>query len=177
MTTDELKALARRQLEFGIEELRETGELVQKFTLVKRGGRLDIIFVEGAVTNDAGAKEALAMTLRKRVAPEGIEAVLMLSDVFWGTMRSREAELLRRSLDLNVEESAAMGLCDKHEAVMVTLESPILNQVLRQEYRREGDGTVIVLVGELFIRDDTSPDMKVRGGRFTGFFPHAAGHA
>jgi len=171
MTIPELKALAQERLDFGVAQIRETGQLIQRFYLVKYGGTLEGIMLGGDITNSKSAKAALGMTLKVRVAAGGIEAVIMLSDVYFSTI-SNENEAIRRRLNMNVEESAAFGLCERHEGVLVTLESPILAQWTRQEYRR--DGKTIRLIGAPWTRDNTDPSFVRLTGNFVNFFPQKA---
>jgi hypothetical protein len=170
LTIPALKALAQRTLDYGIERIRETGELMMTFTLVKRDGGIEMIGVDGETTNSGRRKDALAKTLKARVSEGQIEAILMLSDVFFADDITPQAEAIRQQFGMTIEQAAAAGLCRRREAVYCILQSPILALWMKQEYRR--DGSRVELVGAPEVQDDASGDWQVEaGGRFTGFFP------
>ncbi len=94
----------------------------------------------------------------------------MMSDTFVALI-SPENEKIRRRLKMNVFEASAFGLCEKREAVIVILESPIYQQMLQQIYQRDPkDGTKITLVGEPEIKDSSDPHVRMMPARFTGYF-------
>lgn len=170
LTIDQLRDLARRTMDFGIDKITKDGDLCQMFYLVRADGSMDVVVVEGGITNDENAKRALSITLKARVAAEGFLAVIMLSDVFFTENLSKESDKLRQLLGLTIKQAADAGLCEITEAIIVSLESPIFYLILRQKYRRDGD--CIELLGERTEEDDSSGNgIKPRRARFTGFFP------
>jgi Icc-related predicted phosphoesterase len=173
MTIEELKALAQRVMDTGIEQIRETGSLMQKFILAKRDGGLDYMVIGGDITNSESAKSALSQEIKKRIATGDVQAVIHLSDT-WFAKITPENQRIKEKLHMNVEEAAAFGLCEKAEAVMVTLESPILNLIMQQAYER--DGNKVTLVGSVVTADDTDGTFRSDPARFTGLF-HAASAA
>jgi hypothetical protein len=175
LTIPDLKALAQRQLDYGIERIRETGDLMQTFILVKRDGTMEMIVIDRAITNDEQQKFTLSKMLKARVAEGEIEAVIMLSDVFFADDITPQGNAIRQQFRMTIEQAAAAGLCRMREAVMCMLESPIFGQHMQQEYRR--DGTRIELVGAPLIADDASGTGKFLPSRFTGFFPRPASAA
>ncbi len=172
LTIPELQALARKTLDFGIEHIRQSGDLAQMFHLFKRDGTREIQLLTGEITNSKQAKRLFGDLLKERCRQGEIEAVLMLSDIYFSSTMTPEQEKVRAAFGWNIEEASAAGLCDKHEAVMVSLESPIYVQLLRQEYRR--DGKVITLVGEPMIEDDIHGKARF-SGNMAGFFERAGG--
>lgn len=171
MTIAQLKQLAQETLDYGIAEIRESGSLSQSFYLVKRGGGMDFVLVDGSVTNDESSKSALAKQLKERVAEGEVEAVIMLSDVYWAELDPK-ADTIRKRFGMTVKEAQDAGLCESHEGVLVTLESPILQQLSRQEYRR--DGNRIELVGNALVADNASGNdtgMRALPSRFMNYFP------
>ncbi len=167
VTIPELQALARTTLDFGIEHIRQNGVLAQMFHLFKRDGTTEIQLLAGEITNSKQAKRLFGDLLRERCRQGEIEAVLMLSDIYFTSTITPEQEKIRAAFGWNIEEASAAGLCDKHEAVMVSLESPIYVQLLRQEYKR--DGKLITLVGEPMMEDDSAGRAQF-SGNFAGFF-------
>jgi hypothetical protein len=167
MTTDELKRLAETMLKFGVERMLEHGDLQQMFNLVRHDGAMELVTLDGAISNNARGKDMVAATMRRKLATGNHAAVLMLSDAFWART-TPEQEKIRQELGLNVEQAAAAGLCEKHEAVICTVESPFYHQQARQGYRRE-DGR-IVLDGTVETMGSDDPTYK-SSGRFFGMFP------
>jgi hypothetical protein len=96
-----------------------------------------------------------------------------------------ELEKVKRAFRMTIEDCWKAGMIPKREAVSVTLESPIYQQVARQEYRRvvsnaAGD-RAIELVGAPEIMSSV-PDANGMSGRYSGrmmgFFANAReGHA
>jgi len=170
MTVEQLKSLAQGTLEFGTETIRKTGELCQQFTLAKRDGGLELIVIDGRITNDENAKSALGRMIHARVDAGEIEAVIMVSDT-WIAEISPGNNAIKKRLRMTVSEAAAFGLCKKVEAVVCVLESPILQWLAQQPYDREG--TKITLRGAPIIQDDTTGKWKHERARFSGFFAEA----
>jgi hypothetical protein len=163
MTIEELKSFSANALNHAVKILTSTGSLGQIFHLIRRTGAHEVIGVSGEITNSDAAKNGLAATLRQRIAKYGdVEAVIMISDVFWAEITPEKARM-KKLLGLNVEQAEAAGLCTKSEAIIVMLESPILQQLTRQMYERGSDGK-INLKGAPVIADNTS------GGKFEGRF-------
>lgn len=172
-TIEELRDLVRRILGEATEELLRTGSVFQRFYLVRKGGGMDLVLIDSDITNDEKEKSALGKGLRRIVEGGEIEAVVMASDVFYAKDIAPEANKVREALGLNIEQAHAMGLCEKREALLVTLESPIFAGLARQEYRREGgrpalDGEPLIVDGE---------NCRFGAGRFSGVFRWPAGHA
>lgn len=174
MTIDELKKLALTSLDYGVKYIRDKGGFNQMFHLIPREGPAEIMMLDGIISNSAKAKGAIADLIHMRVAAGDIEAVLMISDIFYSTDMSPENYKLRKKMRWNIEESSARGLCTKHEAIAVTLESPIYQMVARQEYRRVGDPERIELVGDVVTIDTTAQGWQVEG-RFTNYWPRQKG--
>jgi hypothetical protein len=175
MTIEKLKALADHALEFGLECLQDGRELHLMFHLVLRAGGLEMMVVDSGITNSEDAKAELAATIKARIAAGEIEAVIMLSDTWFAENIHPEANKIRQAFRMTIEQAAAAGLCEKREAVMVRLESPIYWLHMQQEYVRSGDR--IEVKGERSRTDslDGGPNYKAR---FTNFFgPPAAGEA
>jgi hypothetical protein len=168
MTIEQLKELAEAILTLGVDLLKERrGDLPAMFHLVKLDGSHEIIEIEGDLINRSDVKETLARRIRERVAAGELQAVALLSDTFVGRM-TEENEKIRRRLGLNVEQSAALGLCERREAVMVALDSPTFRQVITQFYKRE-DGRIEL--SERKMMDDTVPGNH-GSGRMLDFFDH-----
>jgi hypothetical protein len=175
MTIEKLKDLADHALEFGLGCLREKGSLHLMFQLVLRAGGIEVMMVAGDVTNSEDAKAELAATIKARAAAGELEAVIMLSDMFFAENITPEANKIRLAFRMTIEQAAAAGLCEKREAVMVRLESPIYWLHMQQEYVRAGDR--IEVKGEPVRTDslDGGPNWQAR---FTNFFgPPAASEA
>ena len=166
MTVPELRELAQQVMNTSFERLRETGELGQMFFLLKPAGGMEIIVLDGSVTNNEEAKKKLGRELKLRVVAEQIQAVLMVSDVFVSGDMSKEQNRARRILGLTVHQAAQAGFCTVSEAVVVMVETPIYRLHLTQRYRR--DGKRIQTDGEMVSHE--TPDVRALPSRFTGFF-------
>jgi hypothetical protein len=172
VTTDELRDLAHKTLEFGVECLR-SGELLQTVHLVKNEGR-DVIVIDPRISNDHESKRVLTQALKVRLqADPNIEAVLMLSDSYVTELTSEEA-LMRARLHMTPSEMSEMGFGRRREAIMVLLESPMYKQWLQQEYKRvklQGDNgaDTIVLIGKPVVRVEGEHGVMV-GGLFNNLF-------
>jgi hypothetical protein len=175
VTIEDLKAIAQRALDFGIERIRETGELHQMFHLVGRE-KTKIIMCGGDVTNDEDAKQELSEHLKARVRGESIDAVIMVSDTYIAEA-TREQDAIRRAFGMTIEDMFKAGMIPKREAVTVTLESPIYAQCVTQEYRRaEDDDKRVELVGAPVITSTVEDANGISGkyrGRFMNWFPEA----
>jgi hypothetical protein len=175
MTIEELKKFAAVALEHAVQILVDTGDLPHMLQLVRRSGVIEIIVSLPDITNSEQNKYGLSQMLRARMAEHGdVEAVIMVSDVFWAYFTT-EQEKIKRAFRLTVEQAAGAGLCERLEAVMVTLESPILYQMAKQKYIRGADKRTITLDGEPEVVDDTgsTPDGIAQfTGRFTNLFRH-----
>jgi hypothetical protein len=172
---EELKRMAEGFGGMALDELRKSGSLMQKFHLIGEG-KIEIICSAGDVTNSEKAKGALAAQLRARIAEGDIEAVVMVSDV-WITNITPEANKIKSAFRMNVEQAAAAGLCEKREAFICSLESPLYCQLTTQMYRREADRVVLDGPPEISVEDGRSGE-KPNGrhfGRFMSFWPHQAG--
>jgi hypothetical protein len=174
MTVEDLKVIAQKALDFGIERIRETGDLHMMFHLVGRE-KTEIVMCAGDVTNSEAAKAELSRDLKARVRAGGVEAVVMLSDTYIAEMTPAQ-EKLKRAFRMTVEDCFNAGMIPKREAVTVTLESPIYAQIARQEYRRVDGGRAIELAGAPQIISSIEDANGISGkysGRFTGWFPTA----
>lgn len=154
MTITQLQAFARAALDYAVDSIREQGSIRQQFHLVGRDDApIQVMVLDGSITNNPDALAAFFEVLRLKIKTDNVEAVVMLSDVFVTGELTMEQAREKQRRGWNVEQAAQAGLCEKHEAVMVVLESPIYCQILRQKYRREPN---VELVGELEIVDSTT---------------------
>ena len=180
MTIEDLKAIAQKALDYGIECIREGGELHLMFHLIGRDGVHEIVVCASDITNSEEAKAAFSRKLKERVRERGVEAVIMVSDTYIADI-TPEQEKVKRAFQMTVEDCWKAGMFPKREAVTVTLESPIYQQLTRQEYRRADGGRAVELVGAPQIISSV-PDANGLGGKYSGrmmgFFPAAReGHA
>lgn len=157
MTIPQLQEFARAALDYAVDSIREQGSIRQQFHLVGRDDApIQVMVLDGSITNNPDALAAFFEVLRLKIKTDNVEAVVMLSDVFVTGELTMEQAREKQRRGWNVEQAAQAGLCEKHEAVMVVLESPIYCQILRQKYRREPpESTNAVLVGEPEIVDST----------------------
>ena len=184
MTIEDLKAIAQKALDYGIERIRDDGELHMMFHLIDRDGGREMVVCMPDITNSEEAKAAFARKLKERVRAGGVEAVAMVSDTYIAHNMTPAQEATRRAFRMTIEDCWKAGMIPKREAVSVTLESPIYQQLARQEYRRVdvgGGAERIELVGAPEIISSL-PDANGRSakysGRMMGFFAHAReGHA
>lgn len=168
MEIDQLKELATRIREVSIERLTETGSLDMVFHLVRTDGTFEIVYPEPDAANHSSQKDALSKLIRARIAGGGIEAVIFVSDIYFGKTINNEATRIMQQMKLNVEEGEALGLIKKVEAVMVTIDSPIYFEIGRQVYTRDKQDRSKVTLGE-FERTTAENGMRFEG-RFFNFF-------
>jgi hypothetical protein len=112
MTIEELKTIADTVLHYGVKMLRCDGDVPMLFHLVRADGTMEFIPVPGAVTNNARAKYLLSEIIKDRIKAGGIEAVIMLSDVWWGFLSEENYEY-RRRMKWSVRECQEHGLMEK----------------------------------------------------------------
>lgn len=173
MTIVELKDHAARMLDFGIEQIRTNGDLRQMFHLVCRDGTIEVMLIDGRITNSEDAKRALGRQLKARVATGEIEAVIQLSDTYWTSDMDPEKDKIRQALDMTIEQAGKAGFCTVHEGILCVLQSPILYQTTIQEYKRDGERCE--LAGEPRTGSDEDGAIeRPAGGRFD-FFPRQGG--
>lgn len=181
VTIEDLKAIAQEALDYGVSCIRDDGELHMMFYLIGRDGTREIVMCDGPLTNSEKAKQMLSERLKRRVRERGIEAVAMVSDTFIAENMTPAQEATRRTFRMTIEDCFNAGMIPKREAVTVTLESPIYQQIARQEYRRVDDGRAIELVGAPDISssiEDANGISAKYSGRMMGFFANAReGHA
>ena len=170
MNLERLRGIAREELDRAIATLRETGSVHMSLTLVKRDEGIEMMVIDGALTNDEGFKADLGRKIKARVDAGEIQAVMMVSDTFFAANTTPENDAIRRRLRLTIEEAHAFGLCEKREAVLVTVESPIYAAHMQQEYRRVDGAKRIELVGEPIIANDADGTMQRRSARFSGYW-------
>lgn len=169
MTIDELKELGQSCLNDAISDLQRTGSLNAYFVVVASDGlRREVYATLDNAMNDEAFKTALARMIRDRVAKGDVVAVVFVSDVFFARDLNPDSDKVRKAFRMNVEQAAAAGLCTKHEGIIVQVESPIYQQHLTQEYRR--DGAKIEMVGSpaIFVAGVTG---RVLPSRMAGWFP------
>jgi hypothetical protein len=176
VTIEELKAMAQQTLDDGIAQIRDDGELHMMFYLFGRDGTREIAVCMPDITNSEEAKAAFARKLKERVRAGGVEAVAMVSDTYIAENLTPAQEAIRREFRMTIEDCWKAGMIPKREAVSVTLESPIYQQVARQEYRRVDGGRAIELVGAPEVTssiEDANGKSGKYSGRMMGFFAHA----
>jgi hypothetical protein len=91
-----------------------------------------------------------------------------------------DAAKIARILGMNVEESEAAGLCQKIEALICSLETPLYCQMTRQSYKRDGDRIILDGPPEITVEDGRGSSPALAGrfyGRFMSFWPHQAQEA
>jgi hypothetical protein len=167
---ERLRGIAREELDRAIATLRETGSVMQMFTLVKRDESVEMIALDGALTNNEGFKADLSRKIKARIAAGELQAVMMVSDTYFAANITPENQAIRQRLRLTIEEAHAFGLCELREGVMVVLESPIFAAHMRQEYRRVDGGKRVELVGEPWIASDADGTMQRMTARFSGYW-------
>lgn len=169
MELERLKLNVDVLLAHGVVALQEKGAVDPMLELVKADGTAELMPIEGRLLNDGFAKSAIATLVRARVAAGGIEAVLLLSDIYYAVL-SPESHRIMQERRLTVKQAADAGLCEKAEAVMVILDAPDYHQIARQPYKRV-DGRIDL--GERFDADSTMAGFGGAVGRFVNFFPQA----
>jgi len=165
MTIEELKDLAGGVMEFALNYLRENESLDAMFQLVTRDG-IDVIQIEGPLINSATAKKEISDRIRERIRSGDVQAVIFVSDTFYAETTVENQRIINRER-LNVEQAHARGLCDKQEAILVTLETPIYQSLTRQIYQRFGKR---IKPGKLLLDDSTMPSFGGATGRMFNFF-------
>ncbi len=170
MTIERLREIARKEFDRAVAQIRETGSVMQMFTLIKRDESIEIMAIDGALTNNEAWKADFGRKIKARVAAGELQAVMMVSDIYFAANITPENDAIRQRLRLTIEDAHALGLCEKREAVMVTLESPIYAAHMRQEYRRVDGAKRIELVGEPDITSDAEGTMQTRAARFSGYW-------
>lgn len=181
MTIEELKAIAQKALDYGIECIRDDGELHMMFHLIGRDGGREMVVCADDITNSEEAKAAFARKLKERVRERGVEAVIMVSDTYICDSMTLAQDAIRREFRMTIEDCWKAGIIPKREAVSATLESPIYQQIARQEYRRADGGRAVELVGvpEIISSIPDANGLSAKySGRMMGFFAAAReGHA
>jgi hypothetical protein len=162
MTLDEIREMARGIMARALEELKTTESVEACFYLITSAYGIEVHVLVGESVNDAGFKTRVSQMIRQRVQRGDIVGVIYVADTFWSKVKP-DAYRAIRALKLGVEEAAAMGLCTKHEGVLMTLESPLTQETITQEYRRIEK--TIELIGEPILRSGGK-----FGGRFFGWF-------
>lgn len=168
MTITELRNTVQELFDYGVQQIRENGQLSLTFWLIRHDGIREVVFLEGDAINDENAKRELGLALRTRVAAGDIQAVIMVSDIYYTEDLTPEAETVRRMFHMTIEQAANAGLCTKAEAVAASLESSIINLTLRQGYRRTSAG--IELVGTVVSTCDVDGTGRTLPARFSGLF-------
>lgn len=168
---EKLKTIWRKFLDVKIKELRDTKNITPTFHIVSGCEKADIVMgIAPEMMGSEDTKDALAQLIRKAVADVKAQAVMSITDTFQADFRGRNEEVSRECSrrmvreGITVSQAAELGWCRKREALVATIESPILFQMFFQYYRRNDKGNV--LLEERGEHDD----MKVGRGRFSGYF-------
>ena len=109
MTIEELKAIAQKELDYGIECIRDDGELHLMFHLIGRDGSREVFVCASDITNSEEAKAAFSRKLKERVRERGVEAVIMVSDTYIADI-TPEQEKVKRAFQMTVEDCWKAGM-------------------------------------------------------------------
>lgn len=162
-----LESLAEKFLEYGIDTIRENGEIHLQYQLIRADGGIEIVLVDGPITNSRAGKRILSDQIRARCAAGELQAVMMLSDVFYGTT-DEQGQKTMDALKLDVEQAHELGLLKKREALLLIVDSPIFHRAIRQGYRRAGRSIEI---------EDREELPENASGRMVVYFPRTAAAA
>lgn len=172
MTTERVRARAREILTTAVGHLRRDGCVTQVFFIHTNELAVEMLPMPGAFTNSTTAKRLVAALLDARTKVGDVEAVFMVCDTFLSSAmtQAQHEEVMRRGL--SVEGAAAAGLCELHEALIVTAETPLMLTQLTQRYRRDAkDQDKVELLGE----PEELSNANCLSGRFIGHWPEPAG--
>lgn len=178
MATDKDKWIAETRffMDFAVTHLRRTGSFAIMFQLHTVGGQIEIIGTEGGMANDPRAKGNISRAIRERIQRGDIEAVISGCDTYYANFdferdpKAKEKMAMKEMLGLSVEQAAAIGLCDKGEALRVSLETRDGFQYsIEQIYMRNPDNQREIFLGERIEMDIAEADAHLMG-RFTQWF-------
>jgi hypothetical protein len=170
MEIDRLKWFLHETLTHAVETLCQTGQCPNVFHLFKSAGGVELCVLSSEVTASQEAKSVLARDLRARIDRGEIIAVVHVSDTTWTEMTPAQNEV-RKSFDLTLGQAADAGLCQQWEAVIATLQTPIIEVIEMQRYSRDDPSDQRrITVGELMREDGQHTARLIPGGRFTGLF-------
>jgi hypothetical protein len=175
MKPEELKELARKHLDFAIEQIRTDGDCMMQFGERMRDGALRLFVFDGSAANDRKAKAAFGKRIRQDVAAGECVATLLVSDTFFAENLTPEKNKIRAAFGWDIEQAAAAGLCEKREAVTVNAEMRGYVLTMRQEYKR--NGREVTLVGEPRVYDSANARLEVGQANLSGFFSTPAANA
>lgn len=150
-----------------VEKLVRDSDIVPTFMVVS--GKPDIpdavVFVDGPAMNSPTAKGEISRNIHRLVKELDAQAVLSVLDTYLGyTDNPKHTELIQR-FRLNVVQAAELGLCSKRECLIAMMESPIINAMEQQFYRRDQNGKVT-------LEERIAPEYDGMSGRFGSFFKH-----
>jgi hypothetical protein len=165
MRIDQIKGLAELMLQNALSRIHEAGTFTPMYNLVRRDGGIDVIGIEGKLMNSRAAKAEISGVIRQRAEASELEAVLFISDTFFGHVTNPDHQRMIETLRLDVEQAHALGLCEKHEAILVVIDTPIYQALIQQTYERNADKIV------LKERRDTSAEPGAElSGRMVSYF-------
>lgn len=166
MDIETLKEFSADALRFGVDYLKERGNLRPMFMIFSPAG-MDVI--NANLTSDApGDRDAFLSFIRGKVIERGAYAIAHVSDAWIAAVREDHPQLaLAQSGRYNTAQLQAMGIAVRREAILVSLETPIYHQLVQQFYRRGETGIVL----EEKVERNSSHPGPAPTGRIFGFFP------
>lgn len=167
MLTEEIKARARSLADEAIIEIRTSGNLYGRVVILSPDGREESIPFDADSPQD---KTRIGDAVRKRVNEAHAEAVFLVTDAWVGkfaqTSEGVRNRMIHQALNLSVRQSAAAGLCEAQEQVLVSAEAVGDNGfVVMQPYLRHPDNSKEVIVMDR-IEQETMPMQGRLGGWF-----------
>lgn len=160
-------------------DLEKDGSFLPKAMIAYRDDQRDFMMIDPAIMNDEKQKAGFFRMLRQKAVEGDALAVVFLSDTYVGTqtkaqMEKRQFIEERLGIRMNVEQMHKIGLCDKREAILLTVQTRLDQVAISQEYTRrmEGGKTVGVDFGPYSVRRDS--DGAGLGGRAFNFFARSA---
>jgi hypothetical protein len=169
MTTEELKGIAEFALNFAVGILQKGEELVPFAHVIGGDGTLHILHAIPGGGDVNSEKDAYADGINEMIRRTDGTAVVLVNDTLVVDVTHPEAkQRINQGERFTASQVIARGWGKKQEALIVTIESPNWFYLLKQTYRRNAAGAIILI--DRVEMDSDDPRMSHREGRFYRFF-------
>jgi hypothetical protein len=138
-----LRDLAVHALLIAKKELTRTFQVTPFFVFREPTGILTRFIVpDPAIMNDGKGKDALFGKVRKIIREDQIEAVMFVSDCWFGKATEKalsmpQEEFLAATRERGFETALAQGLITRSEAITVSVQNPVRAMLVNQLYDRD----------------------------------------
>lgn len=171
---DDAKDIAKFALDFAMKCLRDRDSFTAMCHLIARDGDAEVILIDGDQLNDAEAKAQIGKRLKDRAKEINAVATVFITDAYVAQITDTERyEQACQAAGHGIGDTALLerlGLVNRRECLMCSIETPIFHQFSMQFYARTKNGKPFFTE---YQQIDQSEGFSGQGN-FFGFFDREA---